>query len=334
MGCSGQRFYSVLQYLSKSTGEYSIAGICDTNLQALVNFDVEIPRFTSITEAKKSQFDVIIVCTNETAHYEILTQVVLLNPKFIVCEKPLTSTLGEAKMLQESIPDTRICVNLIERYSPILCDYKDWQLQNSEFTPRRIEFFWGKNRINDHRPTMGVLSEIIHPLDLIQAIYNPQSMIIESALGTQSNYSIHEDGKFEAVDVILYTENYPIIGHSSFAWPVRDRRLVVNLGSKDSMRRVEFYFDNPKWDCDLLKIFDITQGPYAETLLLESRYTNSDFPPEILERNKLAIFLKACIDSESYNSRIVEFAEALRLQVLLDGIEQKLISNQLVNFNL
>jgi hypothetical protein len=34
----------------------------------------------------------------------------------------------------------------------------------------RAHFYWGKNRINDHRPTIGVSSEAIHSLDLIQHV--------------------------------------------------------------------------------------------------------------------------------------------------------------------
>ncbi|MDE9567290.1 oxidoreductase, partial [Xenorhabdus bovienii] len=61
------------------------------------------------------------------------------------------------------------CLNMVARYSKAARLLKEYVKKN-KLKLIRANFLWGKNRINDYRPTTGIISEIIHSLDLIQWI--------------------------------------------------------------------------------------------------------------------------------------------------------------------
>ncbi|MEI6117917.1 MAG: hypothetical protein WCP92_01340 [bacterium] len=78
----------------------------------------------------------------------------------------LVENIEQAEQLLHIFQDHEISINFVERHSIIIEKFKKWIHENDVYISR-ASFKRGKYRLHDSRPTVGVLSEISHPLDLI-----------------------------------------------------------------------------------------------------------------------------------------------------------------------
>lgn len=327
LGFAGNRFRKVIEYYSN---RYEIAGIADIEQNALNEIDGKYPKFTNLDKALSSvAFDTAVITVNEVAHFSVLRKIIKVNKKnVILSEKPLLSTIEELRILNDDLLDTDISVNLVERYSTVIDTFFDWRNQQAELFPVRVNFFWGKNRIKDHRPTMGVISEIIHPIDLIDFLFPFKQWEVITAQGICSDFSRHDHKVLDTVNVVAKTEGYNVIGHSSFTWNMRHRTLAAILTNKNNeLYFVTFNFDNPKWDCDELLIYKIVNN--KKEIIVHSKTTNAQYPRELEEIYKVSSFF--CQSIDHFNGKkiknpniIVDYHQAKKLQALLYDIGTKI----------
>jgi len=330
-GFAGIRFFRVLEYLQNQYSDLiSLEGICDTNQNKLIEFTNKVKVFSDINEALKIDPNVIVVAVNEYAHFEVLNQLEkkLEGRRLLLCEKPLTETLSQAQNLKKMFSTFDLSLNFVERFSPIIDKFFDWKRQHPNLQPMRVEFFWGKYKIADKRPTMGVLSELSHPLDLIDYLFGFESWEIINVMGLKSNFSPYEESLLDSMDFIIKTENYPIIGHSSFVWSERKREIKVILSNgKSEIYQVVFTFDIPKWDCDKIEIFTINYDKDEKNTELEFAVTNNNFPNELHQVFKVYEYTRCSINAFVNNEnvfKIVGYNQAFKIQLILEELQNTL----------
>jgi len=341
LGKAGERFYRALKYIEKSEKIIIIDSVCDTNAETLIKIDDNICKFYNYEEAlNKRKVDLIALCVNEYAHFQILKHIKEIKYEFIriLSEKPLVEKYDQYIEISNLYANNEITVNYVERYSPIISDFFLWQ-ENKNFNYNKIEFFWGKFRINDKRYTIGDISEITHPIDLVFYLLRDTKCLeykFNSCLCSNSNYSPYNKSLIDSIDIQFFVNNTFVLGHSSFVWEERKRRLILfcheNLGKKNYL--ISFDFDNPIWDTDCLRIFDITTT--EKKLIFEKKYKTNDFPTEIYKISKIYKFIKLNLDSimfKQHNNDLVWVNDCIFVQKLIEEISI-LNQNQNIFYNI
>jgi predicted dehydrogenase len=327
-GAAGRRFARVLRHLQETDpAGFQFAGICDTDPVARREAAPIAPTYADLDVAiRDSGAGVAIVAVNERFHAEVLTQLSSFPSLCVICEKPLTANLAEAHEMPEGVTLMPLTLNLVERQSPVLTDYFDWAASRSELRPLRVEFFWGKHRIADRRPTMGVLSEIAHPVDLIDFLFGIERLEVDHAHAISSDYSPHDPCCLDTVSFVARSGGCVVLGASSFAWPRRQRTLTALLADRtDALFRLTVDFDMPRWDCDHLSLGRIDPASGRIETFLERRTDNELFPPSLRGVAKLAGFVTdsiAVARNPGRPHRLVDFSRALRIQENLDVLEE------------
>jgi predicted dehydrogenase len=328
-GYAGSRFARAIRALERlDPGLVRLAGICDSS--AAVRASVEdVPCFAEVDSAVESlRPDAVLVSVNESAHAHVLGALTRYRPTLVMCEKPLTATLSEAEALPPTIRESALTVNLVERQSPILDSYFEWAATRSGLRPLRVEFFWGKHRVADQRPTIGVLSEISHPLDLVDHVFGFSEFTISQLNGTSSNYTPHHASSVDSLDFVGTADRYPVVGHASFVWPRRHRTLTALLTDATSgLFRVTMDFDSPRWDWDRITIGEADLATGACRPVLECVVEGDPAGHELEGIRKVASFVRASVLATRavlYGRELVDLNQALKVQRLLALFECKL----------
>jgi predicted dehydrogenase len=260
---------------------------------------------------------------NEAAHADVLAACTQL-PSALLLEKPLTATLTSARALAPRLSGHRLSMNLVERFSRLLPTYRAWAAEQEPLEVARVEAFWGKHRLLDPRPTMGVHSELIHALDLIGHVFVPLAGTIWQAIGVSSDFSPTDGDVLDSVDASACVAGVPITVHSSFVWPTRMRQVTALLRSPRQLYRATFDFDRPHWDCDHLKIIEIRSGGRWEPVL-EKSTDIADVPEGIRGVGKLTSFLERSLAAwrhGAHDAALVGLPEALELQEQIEQIHR------------
>ena len=192
--------------------------------------------------------DVIVNATNDDQHLNVLNILQHVDG-FILSEKPLVAP-------QDSIPDRwteawgsgdRFAMNCIERYSPAV-DYVLAQTHRRDLRIARIDFTWAKNRFDDPRPTVGVVSEVVHPLDLCCYLTgaSAEDVHLHNAAVINSDYTSFTDDTPESVQIMASMNGVAVTGYSSFAHPDRRCAFDIILVGDDGIREyVELILTTP-----------------------------------------------------------------------------------------
>jgi predicted dehydrogenase len=328
-GFSGTRFVRALRHIEDTQpGVARLAGICDRNIARLTGL-TGVSTFTELSTAIGTiDPTVIVVAVNESEHFTVLNQLSAVGSKrrLLIVEKPFTETVAQAMAISPLISEAVVAVNFTERYSPILEAYRRWASDCGGVVPTRIEFFWGKNRIRDSRPTIGVLSELTHPLDLVKYLFGIQDPRIVSVHARESDFASSTERCLDSIDVCIETSLYRLAGHASFCWSERLRRLFAVLRNTDGTSMlVNFDFDMPRWDCDSVTI----RLCGSKEIIFEHRVNNSSFPGELDEIGKVALFTSRSIESfrlQSTHAEQVDVAGAIENQQLTAAIADAIAS--------
>lgn len=335
LGEAGRRFFQVLRYIEEHEGLIKLDSVCDINPRRF-NQDIpsQIRKYTNFEQALlERNFDLIIVCVNEYLHFDIL-QVIKKYPfRKVLCEKPLTETLDQLVEIQSAFRDTDISVNFVERYSPIVQDYLGW-VNNKSIRIKRIEFFWGKYRFRDARPTIGVTSEISHPLDLILYLIRfPNDGHIQILRGcySKSDFSPYKESLLDSINVqLLLNGSLLVVGHSSFIWEQRRRKIIIYLEDQVDVtsQLVVFDFDNPIWDTDTLTIYDISKE--RREVILQKKYLTQDLPVNLQRVSKIYKYIKAnisCLENPRHERNIAWITQAATVQQVLEQLKSESMDN-------
>ena len=127
--------------------------------------------FSSIEEALNldHRFDVISICSPTIYHSHDIEIAIKLSPKLIFCEKPITTSLSDARRLVDACQKANVMmvVNHTRRWDPFLSE-----LQADIVTERR-----GDLRSIVGIYNKGILNNGSHMLDLLHFLVGPVSVI-------------------------------------------------------------------------------------------------------------------------------------------------------------
>jgi predicted dehydrogenase len=324
-------------HLHRITGRIRLAGVCDFRppVGALME---GLPYFRSVEAACEAvRPAAAIVAVNEEAHADVLGRLLVASSAVILCEKPLTATLDEATEVGSLLRGRGLTVNFVERQSRILEDYFAWS-RPQNLVVRRVDFFWGKHRLGDARPTIGVMSELVHPLDLIDYLFGFRDFTVRHAFALASAYTPIHPSTPDTVSLVALADDYPVIGSASFAWPSRMRR-VIGLLADDRGRtfRATFDFDCPRWDEDQLQIEEIDATTGRHTTVISSQASHSDWPVELDGIGKVTAFVERSLNQGWHGGndpRLVGYAQALKIQRLLAAVDESVARNRTIAYEL
>jgi predicted dehydrogenase len=322
-GYAGRRFTAALSHLARCGVPLELVGICDRD-QSRARHD-HLPAFIDTAGALAlTEPSVVCVTVNESQHGNVYESLADSPPLLVLTEKPLGESEADAELAAEALKNHLVSMNMVERFSPIVRVCREWLEENRPWDIVRIESFWGKHRLFDARPTMGVLSELIHPIDLVEALFAQGPLEIEWVHGTASDFSPRFASMLDSVDVLARGGDTPVVLHSSFVWPKRLRTVVAVLRHPDGRTsRVELTFDDPHWDCDKLEISSIDGSGRIGPVLAFSTDVD-DLPEAVRGVGKVATFMDQSIRAwrgEATEDALVDLAGGVALQATLSSVE-------------
>jgi len=304
VGMSGVRFIRAIQYLYETKRLFRLVGIYDKKGYSFMDFSGnDVKLYDSLQEFSQGDYyDLVIIAASENSHFDLLVQLNNLNVKAkkILIEKPLTENLDQLKQVSTLYGNNHIVVHYVERCSEIITKVKNF-IEENGLKIRRMTFSWGKNRLYDDRPTTGVTSEIVHPIDLCLYLGDMMEAEVRIVSGNyiSSDYSISGNNMLETVDIVLLVNNDVIIsGNSSFLLASRRREMTLYLvDEKDHLWMISMYFDYPRWDIDGYIINKINiDGSRNEIINYQ---TDNGCIPQTLCMTKIVEFLKLVADEIS-----------------------------------
>jgi predicted dehydrogenase len=326
-GYAGSRFIKAIQHLERERGEVRLGGVIDTDASRLQPWSAqEVPVFSVLRAALDCIGpDVVVVAVNEEAHVDVLRRLAQSGPRFILCEKPLTPTVAEAEALRVVLYHRALSLNLVERFSDIVAAAHRWLTKMGPIKVKRVEFHWGKHRIADPRPTIGVASEIIHPIDLVHVLFTPG--MLHDVRGFDISSSLRPNGPVR-MDSIHFAARadagFTLLGHASFTWPRRVRNLCSLMHDRRGrLYRLILTFDTPHWDCDEFIVEELDQhsGQYR---CLERMATSVDaLPMEARGLDKVIRFVRASISHWAdgrHAPLLVDLETAVGLQRIVERV--------------
>lgn len=322
-GFAGRRMQQVIEF-ERSRRPKSLAApvIVDPAVAASGG-----PAFRSLGDALTAgSYDAAIVTVNEENHHDILSQLAATDIPLVLCEKPLTSTLAQARDIAPRLRGKRVSLNMVERYSPVFDAYFDWRDSVPGLTVSRVTLFWGKDRLRDTRPTIGVLSEVIHPLDLAAYAFGLSDVEVTDGFMHHSDFANHN-----AVPVadsvhcrLTASSGCTISAHASFAWVNRRREMFAMMSDGVRSYLAHFQFDMPLWDCDRVTVHSIDAATGRRTCVMHAAFDNDDFPTDLLQLNKVHRFVTTSLAHQYEHATppaLVGLDRALVLQEWLDKID-------------
>lgn len=323
-GFAGKRYLKALNYFYQCSKKEIVVHLYDTKQEALdsISDDYAFRIVKNLFEEDKPFYlpNHIIIAVNEYSHYYLILKIIkqAKSALKILVEKPFVENLNQLKDLMQYPNFTKHSwsLALVERFSPITQIAKVFVSKYLTNDNIRIEFFWGKDRSYDKRPTMGVLSEIIHPLDLCYYIFDFVPIDCYSNI-SYANYSIENKIKPAGIDVILKNSHKLAIGHASFLWPERNRQIFAFILKKKKKFLLNLNFDVHKWDCDSFSAYEIDQTKNEKYLLVQKLTTTHDFPKELTQIYKVYKMLFAFLNNSDNRTILPDLKSIVQTQSLL-----------------
>ncbi|WP_430292916.1 Gfo/Idh/MocA family oxidoreductase [Pseudomonas sp. B1-22] len=273
LGYAGNRYRRAFEHIATSTGMPLMLAYVGRRQKP-----TELPYFDSVCRAlEEFAPDIVVVSVNDHSHAPVLKQLAGYRG-FVICEKPLVTPRDDLTELSAALEHVSgFALDLVERYSDATRQLRDW-VERHDWQLVRAHFHWGKDRINDYRPTCGVTSEVIHALDLIGWICpRPGALRLHGVLGVRSDFSISGEEVLDTVQLTASLGDAPVTGYSCFVNIVRQRTVDYSFVDRDArLIHARLVFDTPCWDHDQLRIW--TRGANGAEELLHSFTTTPDIP--------------------------------------------------------
>ncbi|AWT10002.1 oxidoreductase [Stutzerimonas frequens] len=252
LGYAGLRWQHALEYVGRTCGVGMSIAYLDRRERPST-----LERIGTIEQALEAFGpDLIVVSVNDVSHASVLGQLRGYHG-FVICEKPLATPADDLGSIDTALASLNgFALNLVERYSAASQTLREWVARH-RWRLVRAHFNWGKDRINDYRPTCGVTSEVIHALDLVNWICPIEGQwSVDEVIGVRSDFSISGPAVLDTVMVGATLGEAPVTGYSSFVHVVRQR--TVDWSFVDDQAHVihaRLTFDTPCWDHDHLRIW-------------------------------------------------------------------------------
>ncbi|MEF2246389.1 Gfo/Idh/MocA family protein [Paenibacillus sp. IITD108] len=339
-GKSGSRFVRAFIYLQRKYKNILLKGVCDRNIdkvKRLSDYGIEV--YNSFDEfIQKDEYDILVISTNEDSHYDLLCEVKKKSKrcKKIIIEKLLVEKLHQAYEVKRMFDDSFVSVHFVERHSPVIEELIRW-MKHENLSVSRCSFFWGKYRLYDKRPTIGVSSEICHPIDLAIMLSDTKpGAEFEILQGNYvcSNYSHSGKNLIDTMSVNIMLQNKILInGNSSFLWYSRKRELNLFLINDIGIISyvVEIIFDNPHWDIDTCTINEINKNGSKKLI---KRFNAESFDNKTACITKTIRFIEENINEVKYgdvSGNIVHINQAVYIQEIIAKIEKHSKKNKVVS---
>ncbi|MET9070761.1 Gfo/Idh/MocA family oxidoreductase [Streptomyces sp. NPDC004232] len=322
MGYAGSRFLSALRSLDGPDG---VGARLEFAYHARHRTREDIPYFGSLPQALRDFApDLVIVAVTDSAHAEILTALDGYRG-FVLAEKPLTSRQDDLAAVASALRHTSgFAMDLVERHSDVTMALRDYAGRH-ELRLVRAHATWGKDRINDHRPTVGVTSEVIHSLDLLRLI-GPRDHAVEpvDVIGVASDFSVSGPEVLDSVALTASLGGAPVTVYSSFTNITRQRTVDCTFRAPDdSLVHATAVYDTPVWDADRLRIWRRTDAGEQTLSVVDTR--EDPVPQELRGIVKLRRLVADALRFVVHGTDpLVGFAgldESIALQRLLNRIE-------------
>lgn len=117
----------------------------------------------NFADIEKLEPDIVSICTPDESHFELLKKVTVLKPKIVICEKPLTIDLGQAREIAELFNGLKIpvVVNFTRRFDLVVREIKN-KVERGE---------WGRVLCASACYTKGIIHNGSHLIDLCRFIF-------------------------------------------------------------------------------------------------------------------------------------------------------------------
>ncbi len=341
-GKSGWRFLQVLLHRQLTKWDIKINMICDSNFDRLKKLNnLWLKTCSNIDEIFNSwDSEIFIISTNEDSHFDIISKIKAKSKKYkkIIVEKLLVENFEQASQLLNNFQNHEISINFVERHSTIIKQVKKWIYQKDLYVSR-ASFKWGKYRLHDSRPTVWVLSEISHPLDLIIMLSDTPNNTPFNVINGSYIYSDYSNTSTPLLDTLDININFDnglnINGGGSFLWDSRERKIILFLSNNNNIVQymAVLEFDKPHWDIDKCIIYDVWSCNWGEREIIEKFEVKKDeIDPEILCISKIWNLIDENIKElkKWYKSNIIAHLEQwVYIQKI---IEQLMIESKKSNF--
>jgi len=284
----------------------------------------ELPYFDSVSQAL-DEFapEIVVVSANDHSHASVLQQLAGYQG-FVICEKPLVTPQDNLTSLCAGLEQiSGFALDLVERYSDASRQLREW-VERQDWKLVRANFHWGKDRINDYRPTCGVTSEVIHALDLLSWICpHAGEFKLHGVLGVRSDFSISGDEVLDTVQLMASLGDAPVTGYSSFVNIVRQRTVDFTFVDRDArLIHARLVFDTPRWDHDQLRIW--TRAANGTLEVLHEHTTEPDEPglDTLHKLSRLCLeVVRAVALKEPPRQAFADLDTAVALQQLLNDLD-------------
>lgn len=319
LGYAGNRYRRAFEHIATSTGiPVRLAYVSRQKRTA------DLPYYDCVSRAV-TEFspEIVVVSVNDHSHASVLQQLAGYQG-FVICEKPLAAPDDDLDAISDAMRDVSgFALDLVERYSDACRQLREW-VERHNWELVRASFHWGKDRINDYRPTCGVISEAIHALDLLSWI-SPRAGQVElhGIQGVRSDFSISGTNVLDSVQLTASMGEARVTGFSSFVNIVRQRTVDFSfVDHRSQLIHARLVLDTPCWDHDQLRIW--TRNADGSEALLHAFTTAPDTPGlETLHKlSRLCLqVVRAVSMKEPPRQGFADLSTALALQRLLNTIE-------------
>lgn len=324
LGQSGLRFLRALVSLSATNDALEIVGLSDKSEERLSLLkDLTVRTSPDFREILTQPVDIILVAVSEADHFTVLSHIAeCATFRRIVCEKPLTATQEEAQQLTTQLGDDQLTLAFVERHSAATSRLRQ-HLQDHRRRIVRVHFSWGKCRLGDPRPTIGVISELSHPVDLavhLAGVTPGTPFQVLAGASVESDFA--GEAKLDSLTfAVQFQSGLLLTGQSSYVRSQRERRVELYLAGDgpEVCEVASLAFDCPLWDDDSLTIRSLRGDG---DLILDYRTPLAGAPPSLRTIEKVTEFIRlniADLHGERSES-LARFDQAAYVQSLVGAI--------------
>lgn len=141
---------------------FNLVGGVDTShiLREKFNNKYNVSAFVNVSELEKIRPDIVSICVPSHLHKSVFDEVIDLNPRAIVCEKPISENANDAEEMVEKAlsKNCLLLVNFIRRFEKGHVELKK-KFDTNEFGKvRKVSVFYSKGILNNGSHFINLLS--------------------------------------------------------------------------------------------------------------------------------------------------------------------------------
>ena len=288
-----------------------------------------VTTYTDLDSALASDPELVVMAFNDDQHLAAFEKIKQSSSvRGVFAEKPLCKTRDEAEQLRPYFTGQNapfLSIHTVINFSDIFDIAEERFGQRLDgYEPILVEASWGKNRTKDTRPTIGVVSDLTHPLSIINDVLGFDKMIWQSGNAKKGHLAEAAGNVVWHYDKqVLSAGDVPVRLESSYGWGAQNRRVKV-LFQKDqgNMCAVEYNFDirapgvKPY---DAATLYDVSGGA---VVTLETYNTRN-----AVNQNKALNYMRkslegyeAYLTGRSIPARLTDFEDAMEIHAVTDAI--------------